>query len=81
MKLSSKVYKVIPFLLAFCFMGYALFSQLQTANKEFDKKNFRDNIKGYKKAVDSIKKGDTYYAQGPHYFQYAIAYYLSAEKF
>ncbi len=53
----------------------------QSLNKDFVKKNFRDNIRGYKKAVDSIKKGDTYYAQGSHYFRYAIPYYLSAEKF
>jgi outer membrane protein OmpA-like peptidoglycan-associated protein len=61
------------------FMSFTMYSWGQ--NKEFVKKNFKDNIKGYKKAVDSIKKGDTYYAQGAHYYRYAIPYYLSAEKF
>lgn len=58
------------------FSGYS-----QTQNKEFIKKNFKDNTKGLKKAVDSIQKGDTYYAEGIHYYRYAIPYYLSAEKF
>ena len=86
MKLSCKTYKVckaygdVKTLLALCFVCFALYSQGQL-NKEFIKKNFKDNVKGYKNAIDSIRKGDTYYNKGIHYYRYAIPYYLSAEKF
>lgn len=79
---AHKIYtlhRVVKMLLTFCFITLALFSWGQS--KEFVKKNFKDNIKGYKKAMDSIKKGDAYCAKGPHYFRFAISYYLSAEKF
>jgi outer membrane protein OmpA-like peptidoglycan-associated protein len=86
MRLSYKVHKdyrvrkvVMRLLWAFCFMSFTLIGWGQ--NKEFVKKNFKNNSKGLKKAVDSIKKGDAYYAMGAHYYRYAIPYYMSAERF
>ena len=80
-ELFGRVHKAIKLFLAFCFASFSFLSWGQTQNKDFVKKNFRDNIKGYKQAVDSIKKGDIYYVQGLHYYRYAVPYYLSAEKF
>lgn len=74
-----KVRKVIKLLFTLFFMGFALLSHGQ--GKEFIKKNFKDDKKGFNKAMDSIKKGDSYYAMGTHYYRYAISYYLSAERF
>lgn len=79
---NHKIYiahKSIKVLLTLCFIGFAVFCWGQ--NKDFIRKNFRNNLEGYKKAMDSIKKGDSYYAKGKHYYRYAIPYYLSAEKF
>jgi tetratricopeptide (TPR) repeat protein len=83
--MSYKVHKIYTLhrvkkiLLTFCFLVFTLFGWGQS--KEFVKKNFKDNIKGYKKAMDSIKKGNSYCAKGMHYFRFAIPYYMSAEKF
>jgi outer membrane protein OmpA-like peptidoglycan-associated protein len=50
-------------------------------DKEFTKINFKDNKKELKEAIDSIKKGDSYYNLGKHYYRFAIPYYISAENF
>jgi len=74
-----KIGKGIGLLLILCFMGFTQLSWGQ--GKEFVKKNFKDNPKGYRKAMDSIKKGDSYYIRGSHFYRNAIPYYLSAENF
>ncbi len=85
MRLSYKIHKVykdhkaVRLLSVLCFMSFALLSYSQ--NVEFIKKNFKDNPKEYKKAADSIKKGNTYFNMGTHFYKYAISYYLSAESF
>ena len=76
---AFKVNKVGRLLLTLCFLCFATLGWGQ--GKEFIKKNFKENRKGFKKAMDSIKKGDIFYAMGPHYYRYAISYYISAEKF
>jgi tetratricopeptide (TPR) repeat protein len=84
MRVSSKVHKVrkvAKLILALYFMHFSLLSIGQAMNKDFVKKNFKDNTKGFRKAVDSIKKGNSYYDMGAHYYRYAIPYYLSAENF
>jgi outer membrane protein OmpA-like peptidoglycan-associated protein/tetratricopeptide (TPR) repeat protein len=50
-------------------------------NVEFVKKNFPNDKAGYKKAMDSIEKGDSYFTQGPTEYYAALPYYLSAQKF
>jgi len=53
----------------------------QSTNVEFIKKNFKDDTKGYKRAMDSIQMGDTYYKQGAFMYGSALPYYLSAQNF
>lgn len=50
-------------------------------NVEFEKKNFKDNVKGYKQAMDSIQAGDKFFQQGTFMYYQAVPYYLSAERF
>lgn len=50
-------------------------------NVDFTKKNFPNDPKGLKKALDSIKAGDKYYVMAPEWRFNAIPYYLSANKF
>jgi len=51
-------------------------------NVEFERKNFKDDIKGYKRAMDSISAGDEFYNRDdPQWHYHAIPYYLSANKF
>ncbi len=50
-------------------------------NVDFARKNFKDDTKGYKKAVDSITLGDSFFKQGTFMYHFAIPYYLSAENF
>ncbi len=78
---SQQMYsrKVSRLLLTLCFVSFALLGWAQ--DKEFVKKNFKDDKKGYRKAMDSIKKGDSYYLLGAHFYHFAIPYYMSAEKF
>jgi outer membrane protein OmpA-like peptidoglycan-associated protein/tetratricopeptide (TPR) repeat protein len=75
----DRVGKVYKALLTACLISLSIFSFGQ--GKEFIKKNFKDNVKGFKHAMDSIIKGDFYYNQGIHYYRYAIPYYMSAENF
>jgi len=55
----DRVGKVYKALLTVCLISLSIFSFGQ--GKEFIKKNFKDNVKGFKQAMDSIKKGDFYY--------------------
>lgn len=50
-------------------------------NVTFEKKNFKDDVKGYKQAMDSIDAGQKYYKMGPSRYYMAIPYFLAAEKF
>lgn len=50
-------------------------------NVDFIKKNFPNDTKGLKKALDSIKAGDKYYVMAPDWRFNAIPYYVSANKF
>jgi outer membrane protein OmpA-like peptidoglycan-associated protein len=69
-----KKYLFIPLLLG----SLVAFAQQNVA---FEKKNFKDDIKGYKNAMDSIEAGDKFYQMGPPRYYMAIHFYLSAEKF
>jgi len=74
-----KMQKSIKLLLSCCLMVFTILCSGQ--NKEFVKKNFPDNRKKLKRALDSLKKGDSYYVLGVRYYSQAIPYYMSAEKF
>ncbi len=50
-------------------------------NVDFEKKNFKDNVKDFKKAMDSIKVGDDFYDREPEWHFHAVAPYLSANSF
>ncbi len=54
-------------------------------NVEFEKKNFKDNVKGFKQAMDSIKEGDKFWempSQFPSEWHFhCIPYYLYANAF
>jgi outer membrane protein OmpA-like peptidoglycan-associated protein len=50
-------------------------------NVTFEKKNFKDNVKGFKQAVDSMEMGDKLYQQGPAIYYMAVPYYMAAERF
>lgn len=52
-----KKYLFIPLLLG----SLVAFAQQNVA---FEKKNFKDDIKGYKNAMDSIEAGDKFYQMG-----------------
>lgn len=64
-------------LLLVCFIHISVLAQ----DKEFTRKNFKKDIKGYRKALTNISRGDYYYMKGDHYYRYAIPFYLNAEKF
>src|SRR5579863_706314 len=51
------------------------------ANVAFEKKNFKDNVRGYKDAMDSIDAGDKFFQMGPSMYYMAVPCYMSAEKF
>jgi outer membrane protein OmpA-like peptidoglycan-associated protein len=67
------------YLLLILFSGSLLVYGQQ--NVAFEKKNFKDNIPGYKKAMDSIEAGEKFYAMGASRYYMATPYFLSAEKF
>jgi len=50
-------------------------------NVDFIKKNFKDDSKGFNKAMDSIKEGDKYYDKAPEWHFHAVPYYLTANRF
>ena len=50
-------------------------------NVEFEKKNFKDNVKGYKKAMDSIAAGDDFFNRPAEWHYHALPFYLSANAF
>ena len=51
-------------------------------NVTFEKKNFKDNLKGYDKAMDSMSAGDAFYYDKAISDDYlAVPYYLTAEDF
>jgi outer membrane protein OmpA-like peptidoglycan-associated protein len=50
-------------------------------NVEFDRKNFKDDTKGLKKALDSIKEGDKYYEMPSEWHFHCIPFYLAANTF
>lgn len=69
-----KRYLLAPFLLT----ALAVFGQQNVA---FEKKNFEDNLAGYKKAMDSMKAGDAILYNKKISDNYlAIPYYMTAEK-
>ncbi len=47
----------------------------------FEKKNFPNDVKGFKQAMDSIEAGQKYYKMGPSRYYMAIPYFLAAERF
>lgn len=53
----------------------------ENANVAFEKKNFKDDVSGFKQAMDSIEAGQKLYKMGPSRYYMAIHYFLSAEKF
>lgn len=65
-------------LLSLLFISAATWGQ---TNVDFIKKNFKEDVKGYKKAMDSLKTGDNFYNQGKYMYHFALPYYLSAENF
>lgn len=66
-------------LLSFILGSFLAYSQQQ--NVTFERKNFKDDIKGYKLAADSLEAGEKFFAMGPTHYYMAIRYYMSAEKF
>lgn len=58
--------------------GFIIYGQQDV---EFIKKNFKDNVRGYKDAMDSIEAGDEFYNQGTLMSYRGLHFYLSAEKF
>jgi len=68
-----KIYFFIPIYL----VSLAISSQ----NVAFERKNFPNDITGFKQAMDSIKAGDDVYEFGPSMYYKAAHYYLSAERF
>jgi len=50
-------------------------------NVTFEKKNFKDNIPGFKQAMDSIEAGEKFYKMGDSRYYMAIHFFLFAEKF
>ncbi|HTB31001.1 MAG TPA: OmpA family protein [Bacteroidia bacterium] len=69
-----KKYLLLPLLLG----SFSVFSQ---QNVTFEKKNFKDNIKGFKQAEDSLEMGEKYYAKGSPSYYLALPFYLAAERF
>lgn len=68
----------------FLFLSF-LFSNLITSYGQsvaFDKNNFKDNLPGLKKAIDSLNVGDAYYYDKKESNDYlALSFYMTAEKF
>jgi len=69
-----KKYLVIPLFLC------SLFIKGQQ-NVKFEKENFKNDILGFNKAMDSIKAGDDIYKLGPTRYELALPAYLYAENF
>lgn len=65
-----------------CFSLFVFhFSLIHAQNVDFEKKNFKDDTKGFKQAMDSIKEGDKYYQMPTEWHFHCIPYYLAANKF
>src|ERR1700739_1688363 len=81
--LAFKLFAKQPMLMKKTLFLIALFTAqfLFAQNIEFEKKNFKNDPKGFKKAMDSIKEGDKYYIRSIEWQVSAIPYYLSANKF
>jgi len=83
---SKDLYELIcikPIMKKYLFLSFLL-STLVTygQNVTFDKKNFPNDLPGYKKAVDSLNYGDALYYDKKSSNDYlALPYYLTAEKF
>ncbi len=65
----------------FISISFVALSVSAQQNVTFEKKNFKDNVKGFKQAMDSIDQGQVYYKMGPSRYYMAIPYFLAAEKF
>ncbi|MFC2100553.1 hypothetical protein ACFLRZ_01850 [Bacteroidota bacterium] len=67
----------------YIFFFILLFSfQIHAQNVDFNKENFSGNIKGLKKALKDIKKGDAFFSQNIRGFDLiALQHYLSAYRF
>ncbi len=69
------------------------YSTIFSQNIEFKSKNFKDNSEGLKKALESIKKGDSFLEQAVkaeterkenlsiYYYEQSLSNYLDAQKF
>ncbi|HTA28664.1 MAG TPA: OmpA family protein [Bacteroidia bacterium] len=69
-----KKYLLLPFI----FVSLVAWAQQNVA---FEKKNFKDDVKGFKQAVDSLDAGEKVFQLGQTHYYMAIRYYLGAEKF
>ncbi len=59
----------------------SLFVLKAQVDVEFDKKNFKDDKRGYKNAMDSMQMGDAMYNQGSVFYHFALPHYLAADNF
>jgi outer membrane protein OmpA-like peptidoglycan-associated protein/tetratricopeptide (TPR) repeat protein len=76
----SQLFKYF-FLLGFLFIVAANIAKAQETNIEFREKNFIGKESEFKKAFNAYKQGDYYFLRGPVYFDKAVEYYLTAQKF
>jgi len=53
----------------------------QITNVEFREKNFPGNEAEFKSAFEALHQGDYYFLRGPVYFDKAVSFYLTAQKF
>jgi outer membrane protein OmpA-like peptidoglycan-associated protein len=67
----------------YLFISCIIFSAIVSGQQvvHFEKKNFPNDIKGLKRAQDSIDAGQVYYKMGPPRWYMAVPFFFSAEKF
>jgi outer membrane protein OmpA-like peptidoglycan-associated protein/tetratricopeptide (TPR) repeat protein len=53
----------------------------QIANVEFREKNFPGNEAEFKSAFEALQQGDYYFLRGSVYYDKAVSFYLTAQKF
>lgn len=74
--------KFLKYTAAFC-LTFLMAStmMLRAQNVEFDKRNFPNDKKGLKQALEDIKKGDGYFERGKGMYLDALNFYLKANAF
>lgn len=65
-------------LVPFCLFAFVAWGQ---QNVKFEEKNFENNIDGLRQAVQNIDTGEVLYKMGKTRYNFAIPYFLAAEKF